>query len=167
VVNAPTETCDDGNNSDNDGCPANCFIAACTPNAATSRQVTVAFDAPAGVNVAGLTLLMNYPEGKVVLPPAGPTASLAAPTLVRLYPTNQVTLLAADLGTAGIDSGHAVRALMGSLNPVPHGPIFQLIFQDCLDAAAPMPGDFNCSVLNATDPGSNPLNSVVCYATLL
>jgi hypothetical protein len=110
---------------------------------------------------------MNYPEGKVVLPPAGPTASLAAPTLVRLYPTNQVTLLAADLGTAGIDSGHAVRALMGSLNPVPHGPIFQLIFQDCLDAAAPMPGDFNCSVLNATDPGSNPLNSVVCYATLL
>jgi len=86
--------------------------------------------------------------------------------LVRLYPTNQVTLLAADLGTAGIDSGHAVRALMGSLNPVPHGPIFRLIFQDCTSAAAPLPGEFNCSVLNATDPGSNPLSNVTCSVTI-
>jgi cysteine-rich repeat protein len=160
------ETCDDGNNSDNDGCPADCFIAACTPLAGTSRQVTVSFDAPAGVSVAGLTLLMNYPEAKVFLPPAGPTASLGSPTLVRLYPTSQVTLLAADLGTAGIDSGYAVRALMGSVNPVPHGAIFRLIFQDCTGAAAPLPGEFNCNVLTATDPGSNPLNDVTCSVTI-
>jgi hypothetical protein len=146
--------------------PANCFIASCTPNTGTSRQVTVAFDAPAGVNVAGLTLFLNYPEQKVFLPPAGSNASLGSPSLVRLYPTSQVTLLAADLGAAGIDSGYAVRALMGSLNPVPHGPIFQLNFQDCMGVTAPIPEEFNCSVLSATDPGSNPLNNVTCYATL-
>jgi len=160
------ETCDDGNHLDNDDCPANCFIASCTPLAGTERVVTVAFDAPAGTNVGGLTLFMNYPEQKVFLPPAGPTTSLGSPTLVRLYPTSQVTLLARDLGTTGIDSGYAVRALMGSVNPVPHGPIFQLKFQDCMAAAAPIPGEFNCSVLSATDPGSNPLTNVTCYATL-
>jgi cysteine-rich repeat protein len=160
------ETCDDGNNLDNDTCPADCFIASCTPDTGSARVVTVAFDAPAGVNVAGLTLFLNYPEQKVFLPPAGPNVSLGSPSLVRLYPTSQVTLLAADLGTAGVDSGYAVRALMGSLNPVPHGPIFQLTFQDCLGAAVPLPGEFNCTVLSATDPGSNPLANVTCYATL-
>jgi hypothetical protein len=160
------ETCDDGNNLDNDACPADCFIGSCSPDTGTVRLVTVAFDAPAGVNVAGLTLFLNYPEQKVFLPPAGPNASLGSPSLVRLYPTSQVTLLAADLGTAGIDSGYAVRALMGSLSPVPHGPIFQLTFQDCMGAAAPIPGDFNCTVLSATDPGSNPLGNVTCYAML-
>ena len=165
---AGAESCDDGNNVDGDSCPANCtVIQTCTPLTGTTRQVTVAFDAPAGVNVAGLTLFLNYPEQKVYLKPDGPTSSLAAPDpLVRLYPTSQVTLLAADLGPTGVVSGYGVRALMGSVNPVPHGAIFRLLFQNCSGAAAPLPGEFNCTVLTASDPGSNQLSNVTCSVTM-
>ena len=57
------------NNSDNDGCPANCLIAACTPVAGTVRQVTVSFTPPPGADVAALTLLMNATAA--VTPAAG------------------------------------------------------------------------------------------------
>jgi cysteine-rich repeat protein len=166
VVNAG-ETCDDGNQSDNDGCPANCFIAACTPVAATVRQVTVSFTPPAGVAVAALTLLMNYPEQKVFMPPAGPQATIGAANFVPLYPSSEVLIRGADLAPAGsTGSGHAVRGLVADSTAVPPGSIFQLKFQDCQGAAAPIPGEFNCRVLDATDPFTNQVNGVVCSVTL-
>lgn len=160
------ETCDDGNHDDNDGCPANCFIGACTPTGTATRLVNVFFDAPAAVNVAGLTLLMNYPEQKVFMPPAGPQAQIGSANFVPFYPAAQVFIRGADLGTAGIDSGHAVRGVMADSEAVPHGQLFQLKFQNCSGAAAPVAGEFNCRVLNASDPFSNPLNNVICYVTL-
>lgn len=161
------ETCDDGNNSDNDGCPANCFIAACTPVAGTVRQVTVSFTPPAGVEVAGLTLLMNYPEQKVFMPPGGPQSTISSANFVPLYPSADVLLRGADLAPAGsTGSGHAVRGLMADTEAVPAGPIFQLKFQDCQGAAAPLAGEFNCTVLNASDPSTNPLSGVTCSVTI-
>jgi len=166
VVNGG-ETCDDGNNSDNDGCPANCFIAACTPIAGTVRQVTVRFAAPSGIDVAGLTLLLNYPEQKVFMPPAGPQAQIAAANFVPSYPPAEVFIRGADLAPAGsTGSGHAVRGVMADSTAVPPGPIFQLKFQDCQGAAAPIAGEFNCRVVDASDPFSNPLAGVTCSASL-
>jgi hypothetical protein len=163
----PGETCDDGNNDDNDGCPADCFIAACTPIAGTVRPVTVSFTPPAGVNVAGLTLLLNYPEGKVFIPPAGPQVQISATYFVPSYPPANVFIRGADLAPAGsTGSGHAVRGVMADSEAVPPGPIFQLKFQDCEGAAAPLAGEFNCRVLDASDPFSNPLQGVTCGVTL-
>lgn len=160
------ETCDDGNNSDNDGCPADCFIAPCTPVAGTVRQVTVAFTPPAGVDVAALTLLMNYPEGKVFMPPAGPQTTIGSANFVALLPTS-VLLRGSDLAPAGsTGSGHAVRGLMAATAAVEPGPIFQLKFQDCQGAAAPIAGEFNCRVLEASDPFTNQVGGVQCSVTL-
>lgn len=161
------ETCDDGNHSDNDGCPANCFIAACTPVAGSVRQVTVSFTPPPGIDIAALTLLMNYPEQKVFMPPAGPQAQIGAANFVPLYPPAEVFIRGADLAPAGsTGSGHAVRGLMADSTAVPAGPIFQLKFQDCQGAAAPIPGEFNCTVLDATDPFTNQVSGVTCGVTV-
>jgi cysteine-rich repeat protein len=161
------ETCDDGNNSDNDGCPANCFIAACTPVAGTVRQATVSFATPLGVDVAALTLLLNYPEQKVFMPPAGPQSTIGSANFVPLYPSSEVLIRGADLAPAGsTGSGHAVRGLVADSTAVPAGPIFQLRFQDCQGAAAPVAGEFVCAVLDATDPFTNQVGGVTCSVTL-
>jgi cysteine-rich repeat protein len=161
------ETCDDGNRNDNDGCPANCFIAACTPVAGSSRQVTVSFSAPVGVEVAALTLLMNYPEQKVFMPPAGPQAQIAAANFVPLLPPSEVLIRGTDLAPTGsTGSGHAVRGLVADSEAVPTGPIFRLVFQNCQAAAAPTPGEFNCRVLEATDPFTTAVSGVTCSVTL-
>lgn len=166
VMNAG-ESCDDGNNSDNDGCPANCFIAACTPVAATVRQVTVSFATPAGVDVAALTLLLDYPEHKVFMPPGGPQTTIGSANFVPLYPPAEVLIRGADLAPAGsTGSGHAVRGLVADSTAVPAGPIFQLKFQDCEGAAAPVAGEFICTVLDATDPFTNQVGGVSCSVTL-
>jgi cysteine-rich repeat protein len=166
VLNAG-ETCDDGNNSDNDGCPADCFIADCTPIAGTVRQVTVSFSAPENVDVAALTLLLNYPEQKVFMPPAGPQNPIGTANFIPSYPSSQVFIRGADLAPAGsTGSGHAVRGVVADSEPVPHGSIFKLIFQDCQGAAAPIAGEFNCYVLDASDPFSNKLTNVTCSASL-
>jgi hypothetical protein len=159
--------CGNGNHSDNDGCPANCFIAACTPVAGTVRQVTVSFASPAGVDVAALTLLMNYPEQKVFMPPAGPQAQIGAANYVPLYPSSEVLIRGADLAPAGsTGSGHAERGHVADSTPVPPGPIYQLRYQDCKGAAAPSAGEFNCAVLDATDPFTNQVSGVTCSVTL-
>jgi hypothetical protein len=131
------------------------------------RQVTVSFSAPANVDVAALTLLLNYPEEKVFMPPAGPQSQIPTTNFVPSYPSSQVLIRAADLAPAGsTGSGHAVRGVVADSEAVPHGPIFQLKFQDCQGAAAPIAGEFNCRVLDASDPFSNALSTVTCSVTL-
>jgi hypothetical protein len=135
--------------------------------AGTVRQVTVSFTSPAGVDVAALTLLMNYPEQKVFMPPAGPQTQIGSANFVPLYPSSEVLIRGADLAPASsTGSGHAVRGLMADSTPVPPGPIFQLKVQDCQAAAAPIPGEFNCTVLEATDPFTNQVSGVTCSVTL-
>ena len=161
------ETCDDGNNSDNDGCPADCFIAACTPVAGTVRLVTVSFTPPPAIDVAALTLLLNYPEQKVFIPPAGPSTQISATYFTPLYPPAEVFIRGGDLAPVGsTGSGHAVRGVVADSTTVPPGPIFQLRFQDCEGADAPIAGEFNCTVLDASDPFSNPLTGITCGVTL-
>jgi hypothetical protein len=131
------------------------------------RSVSVSFDAAPNVDVAGLTLLLNYPEQKVFMPPAGPQTQISATFFVPAYPPANVFIRGADLAPAGsTGSGHAVRGVMADSEAVPHGAIFTLKFQDCQGAAAPLAGEFNCTVLDASDPFSNPLQGVTCSATL-
>src|SRR5579885_791054 len=76
----PGETCDDGaaNGTPGDPCPGNCVIAACTPVIGSSRTFTVTYTAPAGKQVAGLTVFVDYPEGQVIIHGSGNQASVLA-----------------------------------------------------------------------------------------
>jgi hypothetical protein len=121
--------------------------------------VTVSFSPPPGLDVAGLTLLMNYPEQKVFMPPAGAQTQIGAANFAPLYPPAEVLIRGADLT-------HAVRGLVADSATVPPGPIFQLTFQDCEGAASPVAGEFNCVVLDATDPFTTPVAGVTCSVTL-
>src|SRR4029450_10028866 len=81
------ETCDDGNTVDDDGkvmppdsWPADCTLDVCTPISASVRGATVSWNAP--VSVGSLTVLLDYPEGKVSLPGSG--GSVPAGGLLRV-----------------------------------------------------------------------------------
>jgi cysteine-rich repeat protein len=166
VIN-PGENCDDGNQSSNDGCPSNCFIAACTPVAGTSRPVTVSFTPPQGIGIAALSLLLDYPEAKVFMPPPGPQATIGAANFTPIYPQSEVLTRAADLAPAGsTGSGHAVRGIMVDDSAVPSGPIFTLTFQECSGATPPTSGEFPCTVLDASDAAQNVVSGVTCFVTL-
>jgi hypothetical protein len=129
--------------------------------------VTVFFATPPGAQVAALTLLMNYPEQKVFMPPAGPQTQIGAANFTPLYPSSEVLIRGADLAPAGsTGSGHAIRGLVADSAAVPAGPIFVLTFQNCSGAAAPTPGEFNCTVLDASDPSTNPVTGVTCGVTI-
>lgn len=161
VVNAG-ETCDDGNNSDNDACPADCVIDACTPITTTQRFVSLQFTPPPGGLVAGLTVLLDYPEGKVDLPGNG--TSFPSGTLSGAPSGSTVSVN--DLNFNG--KGHAVRVTIAGANgtALPAGQIVRFKFQDCTGASVPTAGQFLCSVVAATDPFLNHVDGVRCFAVL-
>jgi len=150
------ESCDDDNNSDNDACPANCTIAACTPLAGTQRVATISFAPPPGAVVAAMTLLVNYPEGQVSIPGTG---AISAASFVPLYPPAEVFI-------RGFDLDHAMRGVMADSEPVPAGNIFQLLFQNCDGAQPPLPGALSCVVLDASDDFTNPVVGVTCNVSM-
>ena len=143
----PGETCDDGNQSDNDGCPSDCVIDPCTPLTGTARNFDVFFDASAGVNVGGITVLLDYPEGQVEIP--GPP-----------IPGGTLTQFPAGTFPIVTDFNHTVRTIVaiGGGNSIPLGRLFRVKFRDCSGATPPTPAAFGCAVLEATDPFSNPLS---------
>jgi cysteine-rich repeat protein len=156
------ETCDDGNNSDNDACPADCRIAACTPLTTTQRFVQVRFSAPLGALVAGLTVLVDYPEGQVDLPGNGTT--FPSGTISGVPPGSSLSVN--DLNFGG--KGHAVRVTIAgqSGNALPQGQIIRFRFNDCTGAVVPTADQFLCTVIAATDPFLNPVAGVRCFVVV-
>ena len=156
------ETCDDGNHSDNDSCPADCRIAACTVTTAT-RFVQVRFVPPLGANVAGLTVLVDYPEGKVDLPGNG-TSGFPSGTFSGV-PSGS-TISVNDLNFNG--KGHALRYTIagqsgGALTP---GQILRLKMLDCAGVVAPTADEFLCTVIAASDPFTNHIDGVRCFVVV-
>jgi hypothetical protein len=45
------------------------------------------------------------------------------------------------------------------------GLLFKVHFEDCLLATVPVPGDFTCTVLEASDSIGDPLAGVTCAVT--
>ncbi len=145
------ETCDDGNQSNNDACPSDCSVDACTPLTGTARPFDVYFAPQAGVNVGGITVLVDYPEGKVEIP--GPPV-----------PGGIITNLPLGAFPITVDLNHALREIVAqSGGSLPPGRLFRVNFRDCSGAALPTAAEFTCTVLEATDPFSNPVtNEVTC-----
>lgn len=156
------ETCDDGNTSDNDSCPADCRIDACTPLTTTQRFVQVHFQPPAGALVAGIQVLLDYPEGLLDLPGNG--LSFPSGTISGTPPG--ATISVNDLNFNG--KGHAVRiAVTGAGGAaLAAGQIIRLRFQDCEGVPAPAPQQVPCSMLSASDPFLNAVTGVQCFVVI-
>lgn len=154
VQSACGETCDDGNTSDEDTCPADCSVDPCTPIAGAGPIASVTFTPPGGVNVAGITVFVDYPEGKVNLPGSGPSASGS----ISDTPPGAFAQVN--------DFDHALREVIASGGPIAPGLLFRMNFQACVGAPAPTPGDFTCVVTDASDPLGNTVTGVTCAVTV-
>lgn len=156
------ETCDDGNHSDNDACPADCRIDACTPVTTTQRFVSVQFEPPLGALIAGMTVLVDYPEGKVDLP--GNATTFPSGTISGVPTGSQISVN--DLNFSG--KGHAVRVTIAgqSGNAISPGQIIRFKFNDCQGATAPTADQFLCTVITASDPFLNRVSGVRCFVVL-
>lgn len=151
----PGETCDDGNQSNNDLCPADCVVDSCTPVPATQRTYAVSFAPPTGVAVAGFQVLLDYPEGRITIPGSGVGATSAVTPSVP--PGTFVNVN---------DLDHLLRVTIAAAAAIPPSKVFDVRFQDCAGAPVPAPGDLGCTVVNASDPFTNPVSGVTCSVAL-
>ena len=148
------EDCDDNNASNADTCPADCTIDPCTPVAGPGPIASVNFAAPLGIDVAGVSVLVDYPEGKVSLPGSGASASGSI--------SNTPPGAFAQVN----DFDHALREVIASGSAITPGLLFRMNFQACQGAPAPTPGDFTCLVEDASDPDGNTVIGVTCSVTV-
>jgi cysteine-rich repeat protein len=141
----PGETCDDGNAVETDGCPASCHVETCSPSAST-LATSVTYTGPAGVTIAGLTVFLDYPEGKV-----------NAPTFSVVFGVGNVTN----------DLGYGVTATPIKVSGLPT-VFIKPTYKTCTGAPAATPADFKCTVTDASDDGGNvvPADQVTCAVTI-
>ena len=154
---AKGETCDDGNTLDGDACPANCRIRACTASG-THLLADVQFSPPAGVDLAGLTVFVRYPDGVVRIPGMANDSSVA----------NSILNLPENGFSTPNDLDYALRVVIftpdsSALTP---GRLFTIQFDTCTGAAAPQAGDFRCIVESAADTNNDPVNGATCTVAL-
>jgi cysteine-rich repeat protein len=147
------ETCDDGNTDDGDGCPATCVIEACTPNSGSDFTVDVNF---AGSNdVAAITVFLDYPEGKVVIPGSGASIPVGIITDTPGFAFSQSN-----------DLDYALRQVIVDTSSFPAGLLFRVHFETCNGAPAPTAGEFACTVEVAGDASSVEIPGVTCSVGL-
>ncbi len=139
------ETCDDGNVVDGDACPANCSISACAVSG--SATASVSFSLPAGANVAGLTVYLDYPEGSVQVPGVGSQAANA----INNTPANTVF--------TPNDLNYALRVVLTENDnmQIASGALFDVTLNRCNSQPLPAASAFNCRVESAssTTAGNN------------
>jgi cysteine-rich repeat protein len=145
------ETCDDGNTSNNDNCPSDCIVDPCTPNGGSNVPFAVNFTTPVGVGVAGMTVLLDYPESKLNLPGSGGS-----------IPAGIITDFPSGASAASNDFDHALRQLVSRTTNMPAGLLFRVHYESCQGALAATPADFTCTVLDASDAGGNDVSGVTC-----
>jgi hypothetical protein len=128
---------------------------ACTRGPGDRRKVVVSFAPPEGGLVAGLTMIVDYPERKVLLPGAG--TNLAKGTIGGT-PTGAVVGLN-DLD----DEVKIVLAASGAIEP---GAVAEISFDACEGGGAIAASDFACRVLDAADPVANLVRDVTCRVSV-
>ena len=148
-----SETCDDGNTSDQDACPADCIVDSCTPNLATDYTVTVNFAGSEAV--AGITVFLDYPEGKVSIPGSGASV---LPGIIDGLPGFA-------FGQSN-DLDHALIQAVVDGAAFPSGQLFQIHFETCTGSPAPNLADFTCTVVTAGDENLAPISGVTCSVSL-
>ncbi len=147
------ETCDDGNTIEGDACPTNCRIAPCT-RTGTMLPIDVSFTPPPGVDLAGLTVFLRYPDGVVRIP------GMANNNAVQ----NSITNLPDNVFSTPNDLDYALRlvAFAPDSSPIAPGRLATIRFETCANAATPQSGDFQCRVESAADTNNESVANTTC-----
>jgi hypothetical protein len=151
VVIAP-ETCDDANAVNEDACPSDCKVDACTPNTGTDVPFTVSFSS--AKPVGAITVFVDYPEGKVSLPGSGGS-----------FPPGTYDFDNFSVQAGFNDFDHGVQATVSDATGTDlgmTGDLFTAHFETCSAAPAATAGDFTCTVVQAADALGKPLKGVTC-----
>jgi cysteine-rich repeat protein len=157
------ETCDDGNNYEDDGtgpldnCPASCVIGPCAAPFG-SQTATVSFDqGSAAVGLTGLTVVVRYNDAKVAIPGSGSDANVSGAVL----PAGSFSI------TPG-DTNYALRGVLidSFFAGVPSGTAFTIDFDTCNGAPAPTAADFSCAVADAADENLAAVTDATCTVSV-
>jgi hypothetical protein len=146
IIQGPTETCDDGNNVDEntvdplppDPCPVGCRIETCN---APGGTLSVSVNFASTSSIAGYKVFIDYPEAKVTVPGVGQPGA----GVITNDPTNSAT---------GNDLDYGIIVVAGGISAIPHPRLFTLNFTRCGGATATA-GEFHCVVKQASDPNGN------------
>ena len=151
------ETCDDGNTLDGDACPANCRIRTCTASG-THLLADVQFSPPAGVDLAGISVFVRYPDGVVRIP--GMTNDSSVVNSILNLPDNGFS--------TPNDLDYALRVVIFTpdSSAIAPGRLFTIQFDTCTGAAAPQASDFRCTVESAADTNNAAVANTTCSVTL-
>jgi cysteine-rich repeat protein len=147
------ETCDDGNTEEGDSCPADCIIRSCTPSG-TRIEVEVDFQPPGGVDLAGITVFVRYPDGRVGIPGSANQPQVG----------NRIVFQPDNVFVTPNDLDYALRAVMfePSLGTIAPPRLLTVEFDVCADADQPGSADFLCTVEDAADTGGQTVGGVTC-----
>ena len=148
-----SETCDDGNTDDMDSCPSDCIVDACTPNPLSDLTATVTFAGSEAV--AGITVFVDYPEGKVSIPGSGGGVPGGIITDLPGFAFGQTN-----------DLDHALIQAVVDSAAFPSGTLFNIHFETCNGAPAPTSGEFSCTVTAAGDENLDPIDGVTCSVSV-
>ena len=104
-----------------------------------------------------MTVLVDYPEGKVSILGSG---AAVAPGAITDNPFGSTV--------SPNDFDHALKMVeLAALGDVLSGDLFKIHFQSCDGASAITAGEFTCTVLDAADTTGNPIKSgVTCAVTV-
>ena len=142
IVNlAGGETCDDGNTLNGDSCPSNCRVAPCAvpPQGKVTVQANVT-GMPSNLAVAGMAVLLDYPEGRVTIPGSSDDAAVqgrvTSPAGFSLTPN---------------DLDYALRAVLLDplLDGIAGGTALSVDFDICAGEAVPVARNFACTISDA------------------
>jgi hypothetical protein len=163
----PGETCDDGNTVDEndasvpasppDTCPRTCRIDSCTAGTSGPEDVSVNLSVPAGAEVAGITVFLDYPDAKTSIPGSGNQSAVVSS--IKNLPSNTIS------SPNDLDYG-LLEGVLTSSPPIPAGRLFTVTFQHCSGAPALAASDFNCVVKDASDNFGNPITGVTCSVSI-
>ena len=145
----PGESCDDGNTTHFDSCPSDCTIDACTPNA-TPQPFRVTINDP---GVTSVLIELDYPEGKVFLPGTGDNAA--------------VDNLSGAFQFDYLDFDHAIRIGASDAGALGTTDVARLNFTDCNVNPAAVPGDFTCTVTQASDSSFDDVTATTTCAVVV
>jgi hypothetical protein len=161
-----SETCDDGNTVDEsdagvptsppDTCPKNCMIGSCGPGTTTPQTVSVNFTVPAGTQVAGVTVFVDYPDTKCLIPGSGSSSGV----------TSSITNLPSGALSQPNDLDYGLLEAVLRGTAISPGLLFRLTLQRCPGAPALVAGDFKCVVKGATNPQGQSVSGVTCSVSV-
>lgn len=125
--------------------------AECIPDSERMHPIQVRLEAPQGAEVSGVTLVVDYPVSKVVLPGTGRDVSKDS---VRDTPSGGILIVD--------DADDSVKVAVAHTNPLDQKKVMTIRFKACAGAEAPKAADYRCTVVDAADMVPNALNGVRC-----